>query len=567
MHEGSRVGLSLREAISQVTAPGQLFEVVTRTSDGVERRVFTNSPATLRDIFDGARGAPETFLVYEGEEWSFDDVMKAVDEFADALVHHFGVAKGDRVGIAMRNLPEWIVAFAAVVSVGAVAVSLNAWWTPDELDFALNDSDVKVVVADPERAQRVLETCRRRQTPIVLARGDVTAAAPAGMVHWVDIVVRGAPMPRVELSSFDDATILYTSGTTGQPKGAVSTHDAICQTLMAFSTGLVVEGRRRGPRDHPAGDPTCFILIVPLFHVTGCVPVMLSCFSWHFKLVMMKRWDPDDALSLIETHRVTNVVGVPTQSWDLINSANIDKFDTSSLVTVGGGGAPAAPTLVAAVEKTFINGRPNLAFGMTESNAYGPQNYGDDYQRHPTSTGQTPTVVMDVEIRDEQGRVLDPHHVGEIWVSGPTLFRGYWRQPEATAETLVEGWLRTGDVGYLDEEGFLFIEDRLKDMILRGGANVYCAEVESVIYEHPAVWEAAVCGLPDERLGESVAAVVVLREDAYLSEEQLTAFLATRLAHYKIPTRIAFTSERLSTNGAGKISKANLRQHYFRMTT
>ena len=174
---------------------------------------------------------------------------------------------------------------------------------------------------------------------------------------------------------------------------------------------------------------------------------------------------------------------------------------------------------------------------------------------------------MDVEIRDEQGRVLDPHHVGEIWVSGPTLFRGYWRQPEATAETLVEGWLRTGDVGYLDEEGFLFIEDRLKDMILRGGANVYCAEVESVIYEHPAVWEAAVCGLPDERLGESVAAVVVLREDAYLSEEQLTAFLATRLAHYKIPTRIAFTSERLSTNGAGKISKANLRQHYFRMTT
>jgi long-chain acyl-CoA synthetase len=560
------VGLSLREAISRVTAPGQLFEVTSRTRDGVTRRVFTHSPQTLRDIFDGARGARETFLVYEGEEWSFDEVMRAVDEFADALVNHFGVGRGDRVAIAMRNLPEWIVAFAAIVSVGAVAVSLNAWWTEAELDYAIADSDVRVVVADPERCERVLATCRRRDTPIVLARGDVTVAAPTGVVHWVDIVVRGARMPAVELDTFDDATILYTSGTTGRPKGAVSTHDAICQTLMAFSTGLVVEGERRGPHDHPAGDPTCFILIVPLFHVTGCVPVMLSCFSWHFKLVMMHRWEPEVALSLIEKHRVTNVVGVPTQSWDLVNVANVDQFDTSSLVTVGGGGAPAPPALVARVEGTFVNGRPNLAFGMTETNAYGPQNYGDDYQRKATSTGQTPTVVMDVEIRDAEGRVLEPGQVGEIWVSGPTLIRAYWNQPEATAESLVEGWLRTGDVGHLDDEGFLYVEDRLKDMILRAGANVYCAEVESVLYEHPAVMEAAVCGLPDDRYGESVAAVVVLRHETHLTEDQLTSFLATRLAHYKIPTRVAFTSERLPQNGTGKISKSTLAHHYFRTT-
>jgi long-chain acyl-CoA synthetase len=218
------------------------------------------------------------------------------------------------------------------------------------------------------------------------------------------------------------------------------------------------------------------------------------------------------------------------------------------------------------VDQVFENARPNLAFGMTESNAYGPQNYGDDFQRHPTSTGQTPTVVMDVEIRDPQGHVMAPSEVGEIWVSGPTLFRGYWHHPEATAETLVEGWLRTGDVGFLDEEGFLFIEDRLKDMILRGGANVYCAEVESVLYEHPSVLEAAVCGLPDERLGESVAAVVVVRDGAHLTEEQLTAFLSTRLASYKIPTRIAFTTERLPTNATGKIVKSALAQHYFRTT-
>lgn len=556
--------VSLRDAISHVTAPGQLFEVTERKSGDITRRVFTNSPATLRDIFDGARGATETFLVYEGEEWSFDDVMVAVDEFADALVRRFAVRPGDRVGIAMRNLPEWIVAFAAIVSVGGVAVSLNAWWTPDELDYAICDADVKVLVVDPERCVRVLETCRRRQTPVVLARGDVTTEPSAGVDHWSHVVLRGAPMPRVALSSEDDATILYTSGTTGQPKGAVSTHDAICQTLMAFSAGLIIEGHRRGPRDHPAGDPTSFILIVPLFHVTGCVPVMLSCFSWHFKLLIMRRWDPEAALGLIERHRITNVVGVPTQSWDLINCPRLSQYDTSSLVTVGGGGAPAAPTLVARVEEVFTNGRPNLAYGMTETNAYGPQNYGDDYQRHPSSTGQTPTVVMDVEIRDPSGLVLAPREVGEIWVSGPTLFRGYWRQPEASAETLVEGWLRTGDVGYLDEEGFLFIEDRLKDMILRGGDNVYCAEVESVLYEHPSIWEAAVCGLPDERLGESVAAVVVVRQDAQLTEMQLTEFLATRLAPYKIPTRMVFTNQRLLTNGTGKISKTDLARHYFR---
>ena len=560
------MGLNLHEAISQVTAPGELFEVTTRIRGDVTQRVFTHAPATLRDIFDGARDSTETFLVYEGEKWSFADVMVAVDEFADALVSHFGVRRGDRVAIAMRNLPEWIVAFAATVSVGAIAVSLNAWWTSKELDFAVDDADPRLVVVDSDRIERLLDTCRRRGTPIVIARGDVTDRAPEGSHHWIDVVVKGAAMPAVELSGDDDATILYTSGTTGRPKGAVSTHDAICQTLMAFSAGLVVEGRRRGPRDHVPQDPTSFILIVPLFHVTGCVPVMLSCFTWHFRLIMMHHWDPDAALGLIERHRVTNVVGVPTQSWDLINCPGLSHYDTSSLVTVGGGGAPAPPALVARIEETFENGRPNLAFGMTETNAYGPQNYGDDYQRHPRSTGQTPTVVMDVEIRDDDGRRLEAGRVGEVWVSGPTLFRGYWNLPVATAENLVDGWFRTGDAGYLDADGFLFIEDRLRDMILRGGANVYCAEVEGVLYDHPAVREAAVCGLPDERLGEVVAAVVVVREGAFVTEVELIEFMTSRLAHYKVPSRLALTNERLPINATGKILKSTLTSRYFPTT-
>ena len=558
------MALTLFDATARVTAPGQLFEVTDRVDGGATRRVFVNSPANLRDIFAGARGVHETFVVFEDEEWSFDEVMRRADEFADSLVNLFGVRPGDRVGIAMRNVPEWIVAFAATVSVGAIAVLLNAWWTPTELEFALADADVRVVVADVERCERVLDTCRRRDTPIVLARGDETAAAPAGVAHWIDVVLKGASMPEVSVSGGDDATILYTSGTTGQPKGAVSTHDAICQTIMAFATGLVVEGERRGPRDHPAGYPTCFILAVPLFHVTGCVPVMLSCFAWHFKLVMIHHWNPDDALELIEGHRVTNMVGVPTQSWDLVNSPRLGEFDTSSLVTVGGGGAPAPGSLVQRVEGAFVNARPNLGFGMTETNAYGPQIYGDDYLEHPTSTGQTPTAVMEVEIRDDHGRVLGPGEVGEIWMSGPTLFRGYWRQPEATAATLVQGWLRTGDLGRLDEEGFLYIEDRLKDMILRGGDNVYCAEVESAIYDHPAVLETAVCGLADERLGECVAAVVVVRAEGRLDEEHLIEFLSERLAAYKVPSRIALTTTRLPRNAAGKVAKNSLADVYFR---
>ncbi|MDE3031449.1 MAG: acyl--CoA ligase [Acidobacteriota bacterium] len=561
------MGLSLREALDQVTAPGEIFEVTTRERDGVTQRVFTHSPATLRDIFDGARGVEQTFLVYEGEEWSFADVMRAADEFGDALVSHYGVRRGDRVAIAMRNLPEWIVAFAATISIGAVVVSLNAWWTAAELAFAIDDSDACLVVADVERSERLLDACRARATPVVIARGDETSVAPDGARHWVDVVMKGATMPVVTIAGDDDATILYTSGTTGRPKGAVSTHDAICQTLMAFSTGLVVEGRRRGPRDHEPDDPTSFILIVPLFHVTGCVPVMLSCFTWHFKLVMMHHWEPGVALALVQKHRITNVVGVPTQSLDLLNCDDFALYDTSSLVTVGGGGAPAPPSLVRRVQESFVHARPNLAFGMTETNAYGPQNYGDDYQSHPSSTGQTPTVVMDVEIRDPQGRVVAAGEVGEIWVSGPTLFRGYWNQPLATSEVLVDGWLRTGDVGYLDEEGFLYVEDRLKDMILRGGTNVYSAEVEAALFEHPDVWEVAVCGLPDERLGEAVAAVVVVREGVTITEAEMVAFASSRLAHYKIPERFAFTTDRLPVSATGKVSKSTLARHYFRTTS
>jgi long-chain acyl-CoA synthetase len=546
-----------------VSAPGQPFEVVAEEKYGVTNRVFKNAPATVRDFFDLARGIETTFLVYEDEEWTFDKVMKEVDGLAYALVHHYGVARGDRVGIAMRNYPEWVISFAAILSVGAISVSLNAWWTEEELAYAINDSGLSVMIADRERVERSHDACAEvgaRLLGVRLRSGDVHSSL---VERWEDVVVPGAEMPRVDIDADTDATILYTSGTTGFPKGAVSTHGAISQTIMAFVSSSQVQTARREEGEEGSGLPPCFILIVPLFHVTGCIPVMMSCFSWHFKLVMMYRWDPERALELIERHRVTNFVGVPTQAWDLMEAPNFANYDTSSLTAVGGGGAPAPTTLVARVEHTFKRGRPSLGYGMTETNAYGPGNFGDDYVNHPDSTGHVPTIVMDVDIRDNELRSLPHGEGGEIWLKSPTLIRGYWEKPEATAATIVDGWLRTGDLGRISKESYLYVEDRAKDMILRGGENVYSAQVESAIYEHPAVYEAAVFGLPNERLGEEVAAVVMVRDGMDLTLDELRGFLSAHIAAYMIPSRVAFTREPLPRNPAGKLMKRQMPAIYF----
>ena len=555
--------LSMQEAIAAVSAPGRPFEVQRVEVGGSVNRVFTNAPATLRDFFDTAREIDATFLVYEDEEWSFREVMSEVDALATTLVQRYNVQSGDRVGIAMRNLPEWVVSFAAIVSIGAISVSLNAWWTEDELDYAIKDSGLTVLIADTERISRAQGTCQREGVRIVGVRLDELQPLGPNVERWNDVLMRGVAMPRVDLSPESDATILYTSGTTGFPKGAVSTHRAICQSIMAFASNASIIDARRGAAQTGSGQPPCFILIVPLFHVTGCIPVMMSCFAWHFKLVMMFRWEPDRALQLIERHRVTSFVGVPTQSWDLVESANFAKYDTSSLTAVGGGGAPAPPTLVARVDQSFAKGRPSLGYGMTETNAYGPGNYGDDYVSHPTSTGRTPTIVMDVDIRDSAHVSLGSNASGEIWLKSPTLIRGYWQRPEDTSRTIVDGWLRTGDLGRIDDDGFLYIEDRVKDMIIRAGENVYSAQVEAAIYEQPAVYEAAVFGLAHERLGEEVACVVMLKPGATLGVDELRSYLSGRLANFMIPTRVAFTTEPLPRNAAGKFLKREMPARYF----
>jgi long-chain acyl-CoA synthetase len=559
------MSLSYAEAVAAVTAPGERFETTTVDIRGIPTTVFRNAPGSLRDIFDLARGYGDTpFLVYEDERWSFTETMRHVDALGALLVEEYGVGPGDRVAIGMRNYPEWVVSFAAITSVGAISVSLNAWWTEDELAWALEDCGAKVLVADRERVERTQAAAAKLGITVLGVR--LGEDAPEGVDRWADALPLGRPLPAVEIAPDDDATILYTSGTTGRPKGAVSTHRAVVQALLGYACRAAVDRLRRPPEAEdaaPGSGRAVFILIVPLFHVTGSVPVMLSCFATGLKLVIMYRWEAERALELIERERVTNFVGVPTQSWDLLQSPRFAEFDTSSLVAVGGGGAPAPPELVRRVESSFAKASPNIGYGMTETNAYGPQNGGADYLSHPTSTGRA-TPILEIDVRDELGRPLPVGEPGEIWFKGPNLIRGYWNRPDATAETIVDGWLRTGDIGRLDEEGFVYVEDRAKDMVLRGGENVYSAEVESAIYEHPAVHEAAVFGVPHERLGEEVAAVVVALPGATLTAEELQAHVGQRLAPFKVPSRIAvWTADHpLPRNPAGKVLKRDLRDDF-----
>jgi long-chain acyl-CoA synthetase len=554
------------EANLAVTAPGQMFELIDGEVRGVKMKVFKNSPPHLGLVFANARNhGDKPFLVYEGETWTFAKTMDYVDALASLLVNTYGVKKGDRVAVAMRNYPEWVMSFAAIISSGAINVSMNSWWTEDEMDFALEDSGATVLICDQQRYDIGAASCTKRGVKVLVVRSD--KPLPAGVDKWEEVLPLGDKHPGADIHPDDDATILYTSGTTGRPKGAVSTHRAIISSIMAFSArNAVLAGAGVKMKDIDGPDlPPSFILIVPLFHVTGCVPVMLSCFVVGLKLVIMYKWDAEKALEIIEREKITNFVGVPTQSWDLVNSPAFSKYDTSSLRAVGGGGAPSPASLVTKVNEKTKNGNPQLGYGMTETNAFGPGITGSDYLTHPTSTGRA-VLPMLVQVRDENLKEVPRGEAGEIWFFGPMLIRGYWNRPDATAETIVDGWLRSGDIGRMDEDGFVYVEDRVKDMILRAGENVYGAEVESAIYEHPAVHEAAVFGVPHERLGEEVGVAILPNDGMTLTAEDLWSFLDGKIANFKIPTKVAIMNEPLPRNAAGKFLKRELQQQVVKGT-
>ena len=555
--------MTFQEACAAVCAPGSMFEIQETEVLGQTSKVFAGTPPNIRALFELAALRTDEFIIFENERWTMPQLLKLAGQIGHLLVNELGVTKGDRVAIAMRNYPEWIAAFAAITSVGAVVVPMNAWWVTDELVFAIEDSGSKVVIADAERLQRMQDAAPGAiDAKVIVARA--TGELPDGVLNLDEAVAQldDATMPDADIDPDDDMTILYTSGTTGRPKGAVSTHRAVLSALIAFAARPAVSAVRE-PEDpatiEEGGAPqTAFMLCVPLFHVTGLVPVMLGSFVSGAKLVMTYKWEPNRALELIEQERVTNFVGVPTMSWDLLEAETFAERDTSSLRSVGGGGAPMPPELVKRIDENFQRGRPGLGYGMTETNAYGPQNAGDDFVNNPKSTGR-PVPIMDVKVTDLEGNDLAVGETGEIWFRSPSLIRGYWNRPEATAETIVDGWLRSGDIGHLDDEGFVYVSDRAKDMILRGGENIYCAEVEATIYEHPAVYEAAAYGIPNERLGEELACHVMVKEGVTLDAGDLQKFVGERLAKFKVPSVITIVNESLPRNASGKILKRDLR--------
>ncbi|MEV0200458.1 class I adenylate-forming enzyme family protein [Nonomuraea sp. NPDC050691] len=539
---------------AQLTGPGQLFEVEEIGHTGV--RTWKHAPAHFRALLDISRfHGDKVFLVYENEHITFEEHYRRVAALATRLVEDYGVAKGDRVAVAMRNYPEWVVAFSAALAAGAIAVPLNAWWTESELAYGVSDSGAKVLIADGERAARLAST----GLPLIVARGE----APPGARTFAEVVGEPGPearLPEVELSPEDPATIFYTSGTTGHPKGALGSHRNLGQSPMTVAFGLMRAVALAGKDiSEAAGQRRVTLLTVPLFHVTGCFSALTTTMFSGGGLVLMYKWDPAQALRLIERERVTVMIGVPTNAWQLMSHPDFAKHDLSSLNTVGYGGAPAPPKLLERITANLPQRATSNGYGMTETTALAIGNGGPDYLSRPDSIG-LPSAVVDVRVVDPAGEELPRGEVGELCVRGPNVIMGYWNKPQATAETFVNGWLHTGDLAKIDEDGFVYIVDRAKDMVIRGGENVYCAEVEAALFEHPAVDDAAVIGVPHDELGEEVGAVVRLAPGASVTADELRGFLDGRIAKFKIPVHVWFREDELPRNPGGKILKTRLRR-------
>jgi long-chain acyl-CoA synthetase len=565
--------MSIAQAHALIGAPGSPAEVAEETIRGVAYKVWKHEPPTLRSVVETARAhGDKVFLVYEDERVTFEAFYRAVSAFARELQAQ-GVAKGDRVAVIMRNLPEWAVAFYAAASIGAIVTPLNAWWTGPELQYGLTDSGTKIAVMDAERYERIIEhlpTCPDL-VRVYVSRSAEEIAHPY-VARLEDVIgetgawagLPDQPLPPVEIDTDDDATIFYTSGTTGRPKGALATHRAINTNIITMGAATARGFLRRGeapPQPDPSLPQRSSLLSVPFFHVTGCFAVLNPSLFGGAKLVLMFKWDAIRAFELIEREKVTTAGGVPTIAWQLIEHPARANYDLSSLEAVSYGGAPSAPELVRRLKEAFPKSQSGQGWGMTETCATVTSNVAEDYQNRPDSCGPA-AAVAELQIRDpaDGKTVLPVGQMGELWSKGPMNARLYWNKPEPTAQTFVGGWVRTGDLARLDEEGFCFILDRAKDMLIRGGENIYCVEVENVLYDHPAVMDAAVVGKPHRILGEEPAAVVTLKPGHEATEAELRAHVAERLAAFKVPVEIRFWHEVLPRNPNGKILKSELKK-------
>lgn len=540
----------------KILAENPLFKVGTATIHGNDYRVFANAPPSLVGIFlQGTTHGDKEFLYYEGETWTYSRMWEETRRLANALSSGLGVGKGDRVAIAMRNYPEWCAAFMAVISIGGVVVPLNAWWKTEELRYALKDCDAKWALVDDKRRDLVRPFRDELGLTLIVVRAEADGAERSYAALLAE--ARGDSLPMAAIEPEDDYAIYYTSGSTGNPKGVILTHRGALTTLLSWAfVASAIKDARGGVSLF--GDDPGVLLGIPLFHVTGSHAIFLMSWIVGRRMAIMYRWDPKHAVNLINDHRLTNFVGVPSQSYELMEAAGDTAMPT--LIDIGSGGAKRPPEHVKKLKEKFANANPSSGYGLTETNASGCVISLDDYQKRPDSTGRALPPCCDIKIVGERGD-CGTDEVGEIWIRTAANFRGYLNLPDDTARAITpDGWFRTGDLGRLDPEGFLYIVDRIKDLIIRGGENISCLEVEARAYQHPAVAQTIAFSVPDEALGERVGLVVYPKADRHFTPQDLRDFMARDMAKFKLPERIWVSPQPLPKLGTEKFDKQTIRR-------
>ncbi len=556
----------LRESAAQLMQPGLPYEIENRTFDGIDYRTFKNTAATFKELLDKARAHGDvSFIVYEDENYSFNDFFAQADAIGYQLAKRYGIVKGDRIAIAMRNYPEWMMVYVAVVSLGAIVVPLNSWGQKAELEYGITDSGAKVVFCDEQRYQHIADSLTELNTKAVVARTRLDSLAKNAELYSEFIADGlGKPLPAFDCSPEDPVMIMYTSGTTGLPKGALSSHRNIIQALTSFEfhantsamANLDLIGKMLGSGLQPTA-----LLAVPLFHVSGCYALFLLSLIGGRRLVMMYKWDPGKALALIERERITTLSGVPSMVMDVLEHPDFDKTDTSCLSAIGGGGTACPPKFTRLVHEKVESPYLGSGYGMTETNAICASGTGAAFEYKPTSSG-TLSPIVDFKTVDENGKDLPRGTIGEIWIKSPTVIKEYWNKPEASAETFHQGWLATGDIGYIDDEDFVFIVDRAKDMVIRGGENISSGEIESCVLELPAIHEVAAFGVPHEKLGEELAVAITLQPGSSCSADDVRNHVKSKLAGFKVPSYVWIRVEPMPRSASGKILKKQLQKDY-----
>ena len=550
-----------REALALEMSKEGMFELQKKTIRGNEYNVFVNVPQNLYEYFQFALIHGEwEFLAYEDESYKYQEVLNNAAGLAHVLVDKYGLKKGDAVAFSMRNYPEWIYSYMAVTSIGCVAVPLNSWWQGEELDYGITHSEAKVFIGDDERLQRLEGFVEN--TPRISVRCQTNDFT--NTVAFEELVKPKESFPQVEIDPEDDASIMYTSGSTGYPKGVVTTHRSIINTPVAwaFLATMASQLESDGGETFVQAESPCTLAAVPLFHVTGSHSNFLLSLVSATRIVLMYKWDPLKAIQLIEKYRVTSFSGVPTMTQDIITAseANPDT-DVSSLVSLGGGGAARPPEQIKSQEKNHPTKIAGVGYGLTETNAAGTNASGKLLYDKPDTAGFPTPLIHKLKIIDEEGKEVSTGETGEVCIKSASNFRCYLKNEEATTEALdSKGWFRSGDVGCLDEDGFLYIKDRIKDIVIRGGENIACLEIEAILSEHPSILEASVFGVPDERLGENLATRIALKPGKTATETEISSFLEEKIAKFKIPSYIWFQEEELPRIASGKTAKKQMRE-------